>query len=151
MCINFCYHQTLTLSWRRSLSYRNRSINFLCKSKGCFLYDRDLRHEKVQEIWKQTDKKIEATLALFNYESVTLTNLRRKINVLEASIWRRFAKNVVVRNFTKFTAKCELQCLFIINIFYSRNILTLIQEYDKIYANMIEANGYKQCIWLIIN
>ena len=30
---------TSSLSWRRSLSYRNQSIDFLCKSKYCFLYD----------------------------------------------------------------------------------------------------------------
>ena len=36
---------SFTLSWRRSLSYRNQSINFLCKSFDWFLYDRDLRHE----------------------------------------------------------------------------------------------------------
>ena len=37
----------LTLSWRRSLSYRNQSIDLLCKSMDWFLYDRDLCHEKV--------------------------------------------------------------------------------------------------------
>ena len=36
----------LTLSWRRSLSYRNQSIDFSSKSKEWFLYDRDLRHER---------------------------------------------------------------------------------------------------------
>ena len=37
----------LTLSWWRSLSYRNQSINFLCKLTDWFLYDRDFRHERV--------------------------------------------------------------------------------------------------------
>ena len=37
----------LILSWRRSLSYRNQSIDLLCKSMGWFLYDRDLHHERV--------------------------------------------------------------------------------------------------------
>ena len=31
--------------WRRSLSYRNQSINLLCKSVDWFLYDRELRHQ----------------------------------------------------------------------------------------------------------
>ena len=39
---------TLTLSLRRSLSYRNHSIDFQNNSTGQFLYDRDLRYEKVQ-------------------------------------------------------------------------------------------------------
>ena len=41
----------LTLSWRTSLSYRNQSINLLCKSMDWFLYGRDLRHEQVNYIW----------------------------------------------------------------------------------------------------
>ena len=39
--------QTLTLSWWRCLSYRNQSIYLLCKSIDWFLYDRNLRHERV--------------------------------------------------------------------------------------------------------
>ena len=36
------------LSWRRSLSYRNQSIDLHCELMDWFLYDRDLRHEKVK-------------------------------------------------------------------------------------------------------
>ena len=36
---------TLTLSWQRSISYRNHPINSLCKSMDWFLYDRDRRHQ----------------------------------------------------------------------------------------------------------
>ena len=39
----------LTFSWRRSLSYRNQSIDLQSKSMDWFLYDRDLRHEKVNK------------------------------------------------------------------------------------------------------
>ena len=38
----------LTLSWRSSLSYQNQSIDLLCNSMDWFLYDRDLRHERVK-------------------------------------------------------------------------------------------------------
>ena len=38
----------LTLSWRRSLSYRNRSIDLLCKSMDWFAYDRDFRYKRVK-------------------------------------------------------------------------------------------------------
>ena len=38
----------LILSWRRPLSYRNQSIDLLCKSMDWFLYDNDLRHERVK-------------------------------------------------------------------------------------------------------
>ena len=37
----------LTLSCRGPLSYRNQSINLLCKSMDWFLYDDGLRHERV--------------------------------------------------------------------------------------------------------
>ena len=37
-----------TLSWRRSLSYRTQSIDLQNKSMDWFLYDRDLRHEKIK-------------------------------------------------------------------------------------------------------
>ena len=38
--LKFC--PNLTLSWRRSLSYRNQSADLFCKSMDWFLYDRDL-------------------------------------------------------------------------------------------------------------
>ena len=37
----------LTLSWRVPLSYRNKSIDLLCKSMDWFLYDNSPRHERV--------------------------------------------------------------------------------------------------------
>ena len=40
----------LTLSWRRPLSYRNQSIDLLCKSVDWFLYDNGLRHERVKKL-----------------------------------------------------------------------------------------------------
>ena len=36
----------LTHSWRRSLSYRNQSIDLQTKSMDSFLYNRDLRRER---------------------------------------------------------------------------------------------------------
>ena len=38
----------LTLSWSRSLSYGNQTIDLLCRSMDCILYDRDLRYERVK-------------------------------------------------------------------------------------------------------
>ena len=40
---------SLTLSWRRSLSNRNQSINLLSKSMNWLLYDRDLYQERVKK------------------------------------------------------------------------------------------------------
>ena len=40
--------QSLTLSWRRPLSYRNHSIDLQSKSVDWFLYDSDLHHERAK-------------------------------------------------------------------------------------------------------
>ena len=40
----------LTLSWGRSLSNRNQSIDLHCKSMDWSLYDRDLWHERVTSV-----------------------------------------------------------------------------------------------------
>ena len=47
LCLVQIYSIHLTLSWRRSLSYKNQSIDLLCKSMDWFLYDRDHHHERV--------------------------------------------------------------------------------------------------------
>ena len=38
----------LTFSWQMSISYRNQSIDLQSKSMDCFLYNRDIRHERVK-------------------------------------------------------------------------------------------------------
>ena len=42
---------SLTLSWRRSLSYRNQSINLRSKSMDWSLYDNGFRHERVNYLY----------------------------------------------------------------------------------------------------
>ena len=41
----------VTLSWLRPLSYRNQSIDLRSKSIDWFLYDNDLRHERVNHFF----------------------------------------------------------------------------------------------------
>ena len=43
---------SLTLSWRRPISYRNQSIDLLGKSMDWFLYDIGLCHERVNNLKK---------------------------------------------------------------------------------------------------
>ena len=47
-----CMTVPLTLSRRRPLSYRNQSIDLLCKSMDWFLYDNGLRLESVNQFAK---------------------------------------------------------------------------------------------------
>ena len=46
---NLSFRATLTLSWRRPLSYTNQFIDLQSKSMDWFLYDNGLRHERVNE------------------------------------------------------------------------------------------------------
>ena len=49
MYLWIAYEETtkyLTFSWRRPLSYRKQSIDFLPQSMDWFLYDNGLRHER---------------------------------------------------------------------------------------------------------
>ena len=43
------YSAQLTLSWRRSLSYRNQSLGLESKLIDWFLYNEDRRHERVKK------------------------------------------------------------------------------------------------------
>ena len=57
----------LTLSWRRPLPYRNQSIDLLRKSMDWFLYDNDLRRERVKPLqWLPDEKRIMLGCHLFN-------------------------------------------------------------------------------------
>ena len=67
--------QSLTLSWRRPLSYRNQSIDLQSKSMSWFLYDNVLRHERVK-------KKI-SSQQIFTCSKST-------IETLEKSVWNMF-------------------------------------------------------------
>ena len=46
---NYVLRFCLTLSYRRSLSYRNQSIDLFCKSMDWFLYDWDIHHGIVKK------------------------------------------------------------------------------------------------------
>ena len=54
----------LTLSWRKSLSYKNQSTDLLCKSMDYCLYDRDLGSERVKylNISEQAEKNKDGPL-----------------------------------------------------------------------------------------
>ena len=52
LLVSLSFMKSLTLSWRRPLSYRNQCIDLQSKSVDCFLYDYGLRLEKVKLIIK---------------------------------------------------------------------------------------------------
>ena len=56
----FFIQNLLNYSWQRFLSYRNQSTDTLCKSMDYFLYDRELRQERVKKL-----KAIPALISLY--------------------------------------------------------------------------------------
>ena len=51
LCSAYSCHRwskSLNVSWRRSLSYRNQSVDLQSKSLDWFLYDRDFHHERIK-------------------------------------------------------------------------------------------------------
>ena len=58
---------SLTLLWRRSLSYRNQSIDLLCKLMDWFLYYRDLCYEKVNLFRAQRQLRCRGPWAMEEY------------------------------------------------------------------------------------
>ena len=70
----------LTLSWRRSLSYRNRSIDLQGKSTGWFLYDRDHNLERVKWLFG-------VFRTLSNIYSTIFTGSNRYLTGWISSVW----------------------------------------------------------------
>ena len=78
----------LTLSWRRPLPYRNKSIDLLSKSMDWFLYDNGLCHERVklspkiplESPWQSSKKFWDLQLSSLNnfFLSQTCTQQQQK-------------------------------------------------------------------------
>ena len=68
---------SLTLSWRTPLSYRNQSIDLLCKSMEWFLYDNGVRHESVRS-WRSFDELNFGDSLSKNFPSIDQQNFRPK-------------------------------------------------------------------------
>ena len=80
----------LTFSWRRSLSRRNQSTNLQNKSMNWFLYDWDLRHERVT--LSAIVRLHECQIFLFNI----LHNMRwRKQRTGKLSLRKSFPYNII--------------------------------------------------------
>ena len=56
---------SVTLSWPRSLSYRKQFIDLLNKSVDWFLYDRDLRNERLNQKFTATSLIYKLNTAIF--------------------------------------------------------------------------------------
>ena len=62
-----------TLSWQSSLSYRNQSIDLQSKTLDWFLYDRDLRHERVNIKESRTTPSTISNFLIVNFKQIQVT------------------------------------------------------------------------------
>ena len=72
------YSDSLTLSWRRPLSYRNQSIDLRSKSKDWFLYDNGLHHERVKRFSEQLFWILCLRFLMKTYEALSFQKRRRQ-------------------------------------------------------------------------
>ena len=70
-----------TLSWRRSPSYRNHSIDLLSKLLDCFLYARNLRHERVKS-WSPSETISGDLNKTIRNETIMRAVIRQSVNYL---------------------------------------------------------------------
>ena len=101
-------HLFLTLSWRRPISYRNQSIDLLCKSVDWFLYDIGLRHERVK-----SEKRFPGKLCCYQKKlshckdhrtvykkSLNFSNIINEFNndidLLKKNVWRKLSVEISI-------------------------------------------------------
>ena len=106
--INDLKRLTLTLSWLSSLLYRNQSIYFLCKSMDCFLYDKDIRYERVNNSCKKAH--------LGHFKEDTL--FREVTDTVTRKIWIIYAIIKGVSFVTHMKMRCRF-CFDVVNTWLS--------------------------------
>ena len=97
---SFPWRISLNVSRRRSLSYRNESIDLQNKSMDWFLYDKDLRHERV-------NKCEGILLKLYFYIVLYVYILLRKILNLEDDAQCTFTAQKMKFSIKDFFSKCD--------------------------------------------
>ena len=95
----------LILSRGMSISYRNQSIDLLCKSLDWFQYDRYLRHERVKP-----------GFTTYNYSNERLINLYLKRHIFEHSAWFAF-EYVFIMSITYKIWQSDLNFIFLQSCF----------------------------------
>ena len=92
--------ERLTLSWRRSISYRNQSIDLGSKSMDWFLYDNGLRHERVKIT--TVSFNYQAVIYLFKTNGINIRSMNGNLSKLTIKIsdqWRWIRSGVFIVNF----------------------------------------------------
>ena len=119
-----------------SLSYRNQFIDFHSISTDCFLYDRDLRHEKVKW-WSKFERKV------LQASHVWFINFILKM-ILKYH-WKRSWINPLSIVFSPLTEtiSCSLEVLLILIITGSKFLL-ISDDVNSTYSKQKEDKWKKQ-------
>ena len=89
-----CFYNSI-MTWRRPLSYRNQFIDLLCKSVDWFLYDRGLRHKRVNVVLTNRDEVIQQYFKSGLSSNETLSVLSANHNVsLSIVLWEKIFKKL---------------------------------------------------------
>ena len=100
------FYKLFTLSWRRPLSYRNQSTDLFRKSMDWFLYNKNLRHERV---WfsKLTATKTPSDFNSKKYSYVlhnnwcqgVISKIIFSLNFQDHVLWPFYPSNCLLRTF----------------------------------------------------
>ena len=90
-------------SWQRPLSYRNQPIDLLHKSVDWFLYDNDLRHERVNRFSFSLVALIDTTGA-FKFSRQWQQNFSITDNFMKGAIWSLLCRESSINNIQWVTA-----------------------------------------------
>ena len=113
------FAKSLTLSWRTSLWYRTQFIDLICKSMGSFLYDRDLRPERVK--WKHGVHRVKYEILSVIYSLIWIGR---------GSCSEVFCIKGVLEKFAKFSGKHLCQSLFLNKVAGLRPAISLKKDSD---------------------
>ena len=129
---------TLTLSWRRPLSYRNQSTDLLWKSLDWFLYDNGLHHERV---------KMSTAILLLECHHLCWLNPR-------PTLFGRYEKKngdvQLSANATDRTSFCHL-CKR--NINFPEKFITKVHTFLSDLVRHLRIKGYNRCknlVWVVL-
>ena len=103
----------ITLSWRRSLSKRNQSIDLQSKSMDWFLYNNGLRHERLKQLGSNYYRISKFSPSFFQGQDIQVSV---KVNIFKG-LTKHFNRDVVIfskiiwYNWNKYKTKLDFRAL----------------------------------------
>ena len=119
------FQKYFTLLWRRSLSYKNQSIDLQSESMDWLLYDRDNRHERVNGFLAVGYFRENAPLWIFE-KGLKYTSVGLKNSLPEKETFYLFLNTSPYMCFAEFTFSWFMFLTKTINIFLLSSIFSIL-------------------------